>query len=314
MKRVSQIELLEREIPSPERDLAIDRCYRTYGLGLRSELDLRLPISRGDRCDVHVRYACLDAELAELRRKGLEYLIDADEARFFWSEIGGFVARGGAEILVDPVDAAEADDLRLGVVGPAMAMILRQRGHLLLHGSAVDCNGTAVVFLGRSGAGKSTMAAALHARGHALLSDDVIAVSWRGDGPVLAPGAPQFRLTDEAAAAFDADPERGVAVAPGIGKRCYEAASSISAPVPLGRIYLLEIGAEPRMDPLCARESFLAISSNSLAIRWFLAETNAAQFTDRGRLAAAVPVRRLVRPRDLALLSTVAALVEHDVG
>ncbi len=57
-------------------------------------------------------------------------------------------------------------------------VLLRRQldGELALHGSAVAVDGRAVVMLGGSGLGKSTLAAALVAGGGELLADDAVAV------------------------------------------------------------------------------------------------------------------------------------------
>ena len=53
------------------------------------------------------------------------------------------------------------------------ALLLARRGLLPMHGSAVEVEGEAVLICGRAGAGKSTYAASLIARGARLLSDDL---------------------------------------------------------------------------------------------------------------------------------------------
>src|SRR3546814_19936106 len=51
-------------------------------------------------------------------------------------------------------------------------MALGQRRYLLLHASAVERDGRALLMTGMSGAGKSTLAALLGSRGWRLLGDD----------------------------------------------------------------------------------------------------------------------------------------------
>lgn len=59
----------------------------------------------------------------------------------------------------------------------SVRMLLRQlAGELALHGAAIVIGGGAVILLGASRQGKSTLAAALCARGGALLADDAVAV------------------------------------------------------------------------------------------------------------------------------------------
>src|SRR5688500_8998309 len=57
-------------------------------------------------------------------------------------------------------------------LGPVLTLALHLQGAVLLHASAVDVNGKAVLFAGPSGSGKSTVAALLHRLGALVLSDD----------------------------------------------------------------------------------------------------------------------------------------------
>lgn len=64
-----------------------------------------------------------------------------------------------------------------------MSMALPRRGALILHASAIAAGGQALVFAGKSGAGKSTIAAMLAAAGHPMLSDELLVIAPRdGDG------------------------------------------------------------------------------------------------------------------------------------
>lgn len=65
------------------------------------------------------------------------------------------------------------------VLYPALVAAER-RGRYPLHASAVVAGGRAVVLLGLPGAGKSTLSAALQARGLAVLSDNLITVGAEG--------------------------------------------------------------------------------------------------------------------------------------
>lgn len=79
--------------------------------------------------------------------------------------------------------------------------IIAHCGELVLHGSAVEIDGRLAVFLGDTGAGKSTLAASLHSAGHRLLGDDAVVIS-RLDGRYAGESVyPSLRLYPEAIAA-----------------------------------------------------------------------------------------------------------------
>ena len=63
-----------------------------------------------------------------------------------------------------------------------------------LHGTVVDVDGEAVAFLGDCGYGKSTLGAAMLARGCPILTDDLVALEPRDTGWMAHPGIPRLKL------------------------------------------------------------------------------------------------------------------------
>lgn len=100
-----------------------------------------------------------------------------------WLGMATFIARrDGSEprlTFEDGTDPRDAEKIRRG-----SAWLLQRQldGRLGLHGSAVSLDGKAAVLLGRSGAGKSTMAAALCLQGTDLLADDAVGIDPASDG------------------------------------------------------------------------------------------------------------------------------------
>jgi hypothetical protein len=91
------------------------------------------------------------------------------------------------------------EDLTAYLYGPVLGFILRTWGRLALHASSVRVGDTAVLLAGDSGAGKSTTAAALAARGLPVLSDDLTAITDDDDGhPVAWPAFDHLRLWADA--------------------------------------------------------------------------------------------------------------------
>lgn len=126
-------------------------------------------------------------------KKTLSYLIEyADGSRFV-------IDQRERIIWCDWPPPFTTDDAVTYLVGPVLAFVLRLNGVLSLHASAVVVDGRAVLFLGPAGAGKSTLAAAMAERGHAILSDDVSAVIWRHGRPWILPGYPRLRLWTDVA-------------------------------------------------------------------------------------------------------------------
>ena len=117
---------------------------------------------------------------------------------FYVPAIAIFSIQNGCTIFVSPMQDADEEIIRLYLLGTCMGVILMQRGTFSLHGSAVVIEDRAYAFVGHSGVGKSTLAAAFLSRGYSLMTDDVIAVSPAvGGGTVVIPGYPQQKLWQE---------------------------------------------------------------------------------------------------------------------
>lgn len=127
-------------------------------------------------------------------------------------------------------------DLRTFLLGSAVGALLIQRGMLVLHGNALEKGGRAIVCLGHSGEGKSTLAYALMQQGWRLLADDLVAITPEG---LVLPGIPRIKLWEDAALAFDLDPTILPPVREGMNKYLLmgEGIHRADQPTPLAGLY-----------------------------------------------------------------------------
>ena len=79
---------------------------------------------------------------------------------------------GGDYVLPEAAPLPLAQGLLAAEMGMNLQMALGQRRYLLLHASAVERDGRALLMTGQSGAGKSTLAALLSRRGWRLMGDE----------------------------------------------------------------------------------------------------------------------------------------------
>ena len=119
-----------------------------------------------------------------------------------WSSMTSlaFKSATAVEILVEPAVDASDQNVRLYLLGSALGMLLHQRGLLPLHANCVEIDGQAFAFMGRPGAGKSTLAAWFHDRGYRLIADDVSVVGFdqQYERALVYPGVPRLQLWREA--------------------------------------------------------------------------------------------------------------------
>lgn len=289
--------------------------YTAYGLGIESCLALpELPAAEAGSDLVVVTKPGAGAATRSRRRAAQ---VRPGHARLAWPGAGTFLVRHGREIAVTPSPRVRPEVLRLFLLGPVLAVALHQRGRFVLHASAVVIGGVASAFLGGPRWGKSTTAAALHARGHPLVADDVLAIDDSHDPPAALPGIPQLKLWPDASAAVGADPATLPRVHPRLEKRvCPTSPSDMATPIPMRRLYVLAPSPEPepRIEPLAPQAALIELMRHSYAARALHREQPARHFTRCAALASRLPVRRLVAPRSLGHLGELSALIENDVG
>lgn len=237
--------------------------------------------------------------------------------RIYWPAAGTFQICHGNEILVDPRPDVEEAAMRLFLMGPAFGILLHQRGVLLLHASVVSVGSQVVGFMGEKGWGKSTTAAALNARGHPLVADDMLAITPGPDGsPMVHAGPPQFKLWPQAAvASFGDDPGRLKPLHSQIDKRERAANSKfVWEPLLLRHLYLLDRGTVVESIPLPPAEAMLAcVRHTYLSNIMNIVGGRDKNFLQCSRLVKCVTVSLLKRPQNLNALSEIARIVELDV-
>ncbi len=295
------------------------RSYTAYGLRIHAALPLpELPdMADSAAPDVSILFSKLPPPPHELPDEGGGVLHTPEGVYFYWRQFGAFLVREGREILIDLLPGVDMQTVRLPLLGCVLGVLLHQRGLFTLHASAVSIDGAAVAFIGAKHAGKSTMAAALHARGHAMLTDDVLALDLtegESDTARALPGFPQFKLWPESASALGEDLEKLSPLHPQLEKRALRPGKGFQkTPLPLKRIYVLSESPMISSERLSARDAFMQLISHSYAAR-FLGEAGAGpkHFRRCHRLVQQVPVYRLQRPCHLSQLPSVTCFVEDD--
>jgi hypothetical protein len=204
------------------------------------------------------------------------------------------------------------------LTGAVCGLLLRLRGVPALHASAVAVDGAALAVCGPAGAGKSSTAAALAARGLPVLTDDVAPLVECGGTLHVQPSYPQLRLWPDVVPALLGDGASLPPLTPNWDKRFMDlsrGAAFQSEPLPLRAVYVLgarEAREMPVVHPMPPVEAVLTLAANAY-LGWFPGEAAAArQFQVLSRLAASVPVLAVTPPADAGRLPALAAALEAD--
>jgi hypothetical protein len=285
--------------------------YLAYGLNIDSDINLSNLAKGSSSPDVEVR-------------RGIVNPPREADGQAVWTTRSDFYMRlnGSGTLQVSHgrsivVDADNADDrtAALWVLGPAMGVLLQQRGVLVLHASAVTMDGGVVAFLGHSGWGKSTMAAAMVKQGASAFCDDLVAVTMQRSIPTAYPGYPILKLgldsgemlgfenSDLSPVSHD-DDRRQIAVA----------GSDPTVALPLARVYVLAEGDQPEVESLKPQDAIVELIRHSYASPFIAASgLSTNHLKSCAELVGRLPIRRIRRPRRLDLIHAVAELVRLDL-
>jgi len=288
--------------------------YSAYGLGIRCDVPLPNLVKSAVGYDVVMRFGRVEPldPVPLSTRVCLQF--KGDRAFFRYQRLGSCLIIQGREIIGEPGDELDEHLIPFMAQGPGLSVLLHQRGYLTLHASCVKIGSHAVAFVGRTESGKSTTAASLHARGHALVSDDVTVVCNSGSVPLAFPGYPGLHLLPDTAKYFREDLGRPTGQDIEDEKFTFRTDRGFSSlPVRLARVYLLHEGPDIRISQVSGHEAVYELVKNSYWIRLMHDSRPSSYFLQCARLFEQIPILRLTRPHDVSLLPEVARMVEHSV-
>ena len=229
----------------------MEHWYRAHGLVIRSAVELPLPpgspapgtpdliLRRGDDQPVPGQRPG-GRRLAELSNSDgrLFYSLgrDGDRTVLRYPGLCDFVGdRNLADVTAHLHPGVDPGLLAVLAAGTLLAVHLMLRHELVLHASAVQTDGRAVAFVGASGMGKSTLAAALCGMGNGcrLVADDVLRVDRTDAGTMrVHPGSTESRLRMSAGGLADAAPS-GAVRPTADGRLALRPATRADGPLPL---------------------------------------------------------------------------------
>ena len=293
--------------------------YIAYGLSISSELPLPELVPCEQVADVVIRLGRIERLPTNLDYTGIRYWsISADRYYYYLEGVGTFLVQKGREIVVDPEKDVGEQILRAHLLSWILGVLLHQRGLLVLHASAVMVNGVSVAFLGRSGWGKSTTAAALHKCGYHIVADDIVALEVRDAAcPLIYPAFPRIKLCSDAAISLGVDFEKLTIFDPQDDRREYFVPHEfLATPLSLKRMYVLAEGTPLEIEVLGFHEAFEGLVDHSHATVLSLlrvTDTMASHFYQCWKLLASVPICRLKRQFSLSTLPKLTKLIEEDI-
>jgi hypothetical protein len=216
----------------------------------------------------------------------------------------------GRHVTTWPVPGVEPDAVDLVYMNQVLPLALSKQGRLVLHASAVEFEGRALAFIGRSGQGKSTLAASFVLAGGRLLTDDALILEPATQGILVQPGHASLRLWSDSEAALVGDQlERAPAVRYTTKGRFTPIDSTLYCDEPreLACAFFLGdgISTAPSITPMRGTEALVELVKHSFLLDNEEPTLLSTHFDALSRLAALPVYQRLDYPRDYERLPQV---------
>lgn len=280
----------------------ITYTYKAFGLIFRSEIEIPefIPHEEEKEMDVTIQPGTTPEILEDATARGV--LFEGTKNRFLLTipNTGKVFITNGNNIILEKYDGASWDDIRVFLLSSGMGALLHQRGLLPMHASTIEWNNQGVMFMGNSGVGKSTLAAACAKQGAAVLADDISLVDTSGRQPQVIPAFPQVKLWEDSLRKLEENHENLQKVRAELGKYWKNIRDNFkNEPKPVERAFLLspmnknDFG----LKKIQGIEKFNVLKNNTYKFR-FISGTGLEKnhFAHISRFANGVELYKLERP------------------
>jgi len=250
----------------------------------------------------------------ELDARGRPEMTIETDHQGYWLTYNGeatfFIDRAGARIVAHHSESVSDVEAAGYLAGSVLGFVLRLRGAVPLHASAIGVDGRALLFIGDAWAGKSSTAAAFSTLGYPVLADDIVRIDIAHGEGLAHPGHPRLGLWSDSAGALFGEPGDERSLSQEYQKRVFDPQGSGSLdarPVPIAAIYLLgerlsEVSAPPSIEPVPPSAALVALVRHTFGGSYLDRAMRALEFDVLCRLVDRVPVRQLRFGDDLSAL------------
>ncbi len=227
------------------------------------------------------------------------------------------ISRDGRDIRCRPLAGTPQSTIRHLFLDQIVPLVLSRRESLVLHASAILTPQGVIAFVGKSGQGKSTLAACFGQSGFRLLSDDYLVLRKRAEDWVAIPSYPGVRLWPETSdGIFSAQPQ-STEIADYTDKRRVNDPALVpfaEEPSALRCLYFLndeggDFPPAPAILPLRPREAFMKLVSCAFSLDVRDKARLERQFVAIGQITAQLPCFHLGYARDFAMLPAVRRMI-----
>lgn len=178
--------------------------YKAYDLVIDSEIEFPELIQGEGTPDIYLKFGQIPLSLQGIQKRvavgqSSVILYDNHACLIDVQDLGLFYISELLEVTVQTLSKSLIHEIRAIFLTVVIPAIFYLRKTIALHGSVIAFENHCILFTGKSGAGKSTIAARLIAKGNKILSDDICIIKPDHEIPFVVPATPQIKLNAEVA-------------------------------------------------------------------------------------------------------------------
>jgi hypothetical protein len=229
------------------------------------------------------------------------------------------VSADGTEVVSHPTEKSDVATVEHLYINQLVPLALSRQGRPAFHASVVTVPHGTVAFLGKTGMGKSTLAASFALHDAAFLTDDALLVEETDDGCQALPSHASLRLWEDSVEALvGAEILQADSISYSSKARILagEALTYSNAPQPLLAAFVLgSLGTSDVMiQELAGLQRYMAWLENSFLLDVEDRALLAQHYEWTHRISGAVPTFALDYPRDYDMLPDVRNAVRQHIA
>lgn len=185
--------------------------------------------------------------------------VNKNEAWLNYNGVGGYHIVDGKSIETHREVDVSNSALAVATIGTPLGVLFYQRGYTVLHGSCVVRHGEGLIFLGDSGAGKSSIALSCISKGWQLVSDDVVVLDMSDGGIRALSSYPLMKVDNQLALDFKLNPSKLISYDRSAHKKLYRLNGTEFAEdkVKVKAIILPEWSESTQVQVLCGSKAMI---------------------------------------------------------
>lgn len=294
--------------------------YRVYDLNVESDIEMPelLEVDVNDKIDVVIKYGKVPKNMINKIQEGSWFHLEEKSFVFRVENIAKYFVENGSEIIIEPYELANKDDVKTFTLGTSFGILIKQRNDIAIHGGTILIDNKAVILTGNTGAGKSTLTNAFRHNGYRFLCDDVSVLGNKKDSIFVMPAYPQQKLCKDAMDKMGYDTEKFKKIDDDRDKYCIPVHDSFEKdPCKLSAICEIELtdkDDDVEIKEILGQEKLFSVLKNIYRIELIRTmDMKKEYFSKCLEIAKNIRVFKVKRPKDKFTVNEQIRLIEQAV-